>query len=50
MSGGAEPNQPNTINSTCADGTSGTFHSDESLDQLKVCRLQRQLLDPRQAR
>src|SRR5205807_528330 len=28
--GGAETNQPNTINSSCADGTSGTFHSDES--------------------
>jgi hypothetical protein len=36
MSGGAETNQPNTINSTCADGTSGTFHSDESNDRLLV--------------
>ena len=36
MSGGAEPNQPNNINGSCADGTSGTFHSDESLDQLTV--------------
>jgi len=36
MSGGAEPNQPNTINSSCADGTSGTFHSDESNDRLMV--------------
>ena len=36
MSGGAEPNQPNTINSTCADGTSGTFHSDESNDRIVV--------------
>jgi hypothetical protein len=36
MSGGAEPNQPNTINSSCADGTSGTFHSDESNDRIKV--------------
>ena len=36
LSGGAEPNQPNTINSTCADGTSGTFHSDESNDRLKI--------------
>ena len=36
MSGGAEPNQPNTINSSCADGTSGTFHSDESNDRLVV--------------
>ena len=26
MSGGAEPNQPNTINNSCAKGTSGTFH------------------------
>jgi hypothetical protein len=33
---GSEPNQPNTINSSCADGTSGTFHSDESNDRLKV--------------
>ena len=36
MSGGAESHQPNTINSTCADGTSGTYHSDESIDQLKI--------------
>jgi len=36
MSGGAEPNQPNTINNSCADGTSGTFHSDESNDRLVV--------------
>src|SRR3982075_3277198 len=36
MSGGAEPNQPNTINSSCADGTSGTFHSDESNDRISV--------------
>ena len=36
ISGGAEPNQPNTINASCADGTSGTFHSSESLDRLIV--------------
>jgi hypothetical protein len=36
MSGGAEPNQPNTINSSCADGTSGTFHSFESNDRIVV--------------
>src|SRR5581483_7101029 len=36
MSGGAEPHQPNTINSTCAGGTSGTFHSDESGDRVVV--------------
>jgi hypothetical protein len=33
---GPEPNQPNTLASSCADGTSGTFHSDESVDALKV--------------
>ena len=33
---GPEPNQPNTINDSCADGTSGTFHSDESNDRVKV--------------
>jgi hypothetical protein len=36
MSGGAEPNQPNTINGSCADGISGTFHSDESNDRIVV--------------
>jgi len=33
---GPEPNQPNTINNSCADGTSGTFHGDESNDWIKV--------------
>ncbi len=33
---GPEPNYPNTIAATCADGTSGTFHVDESNDRLKV--------------
>ncbi len=33
---GPEPNQPNTINNSCADGASGTFHADESNDRLKV--------------
>jgi hypothetical protein len=36
MSGGAEPNQPNNINGSCADGSSGTFHSDESNDRILV--------------
>lgn len=36
MAGGAEPNQPNTINNSCADGTTGTFHSDESNDRIVV--------------
>ncbi len=33
---GPEPNQPNTINDSCLDGTSGTFHSDESNDRIRV--------------
>jgi len=33
---GPEPNQPNTINDSCADGTSGTFHIDESNDRIKI--------------
>ncbi|MBS0487884.1 MAG: PPC domain-containing protein [Proteobacteria bacterium] len=36
MSGGSEPNQPNTINNSCADGNSGTFHSDESNDRIVI--------------
>ena len=36
ISGGVEANQPNTINNSCADGTSGTFHSDESNDRLMI--------------
>jgi len=33
---GPEPNQPNTINSACVDGNSGVFHTDESVDRVKV--------------
>jgi leucyl aminopeptidase len=35
---GPEPNQPNTLatSAACADGTSGTYHVDESNDALKV--------------
>jgi len=33
---GPEPNQSNTINASCADGTAGGYHSDESLDRLRV--------------
>lgn len=33
---GPEVNKPNTINGTCTDGTSGSYHSDESNDRLKV--------------
>jgi hypothetical protein len=33
---GPEQNAPNTIGATCADGTAGTYHSDESIDRVKV--------------
>ncbi|MGD2115505.1 MAG: endopeptidase [Acidobacteriota bacterium] len=36
ISGGAEANQPNTINDSCSDGTSGSYLSDESIEQLVV--------------
>jgi hypothetical protein len=39
ITGGAEPNQPNTLFSSCADGTNGTFHVDPSLDRLRVYTL-----------
>lgn len=36
---GPEPSAPNTVASSCADGTTGVYHSDESLDRLKVSTL-----------
>lgn len=33
---GPEPNTPNTLGGTCADGSSGAFHSDESLDRVRI--------------
>jgi hypothetical protein len=36
MSGGAETHQPNTLGGTCADGASGSYHYDESLDRLRI--------------
>lgn len=33
---GPEPNRSNTINNSCTDGNSGTYHGDESIDRLKV--------------
>ena len=35
---GPEQNEPNTLNSACTDGTSGTYHSDESVDKIVVRR------------
>jgi hypothetical protein len=46
ISGGAEPNQPNTINNSCADGTAGTFHSDESNDRIVVAATDGSALSP----
>jgi hypothetical protein len=46
ISGGAEPNQPNTINMSCADGTSGTFHVDESIDYVRVFSTDGQIMAP----
>ncbi len=40
ISGASEPNQPNTID-TCTDGTSGTYHSDESIDKIVITDLNR---------
>ncbi len=36
---GPEPNQPNTIANSCADGNSGTFHNDESNERIRVSSL-----------
>ncbi|MBI3071878.1 MAG: putative Ig domain-containing protein [Deltaproteobacteria bacterium] len=36
---GPEPNQPNTINNSCADGTLGSFHNAQSLDRIRISTL-----------
>jgi len=36
LSSGPEANQPNTINNSCSDGTSGTYQSDESSERIVV--------------
>ncbi|GEJ58776.1 Ig-like domain-containing protein [Anaeromyxobacter diazotrophicus] len=36
---GPEVNAPNTLGGSCGDGTSGTYHVDESLDRLKISTL-----------
>lgn len=33
---GPEPNAPNTLFGSCADGNSGQYHSDESLDRIRL--------------
>ncbi|WP_239470209.1 Ig-like domain-containing protein [Archangium violaceum] len=36
---GPEPHQPNTLGGSCPDGTSGTFHSSPSIDQILISRV-----------
>jgi len=36
MSGGTEPNQPNTLFTSCADGGSGSYGSSESIERIRV--------------
>ncbi|HVE81762.1 MAG TPA: S8 family serine peptidase [Myxococcales bacterium] len=43
---GPEANAPNTINGSCADGTAGTYHNDESLDRLRVSTVDGTALAP----
>lgn len=49
IAGGPEQNQPNTIGNSCADGTAGTYHSDESIDQLRIATLDGSNLAPGKA-
>jgi hypothetical protein len=49
ITGGAEPNQPNTIADSCADGTRGSFHVRESIDRVKVSTLDGTQLAPGKA-
>ncbi len=43
---GPEQNAPNTIASSCADGNSGTYHGDESLDRIRISTLDGTALAP----
>jgi hypothetical protein len=44
--GGAEPNQPNTIADSCADGGGGAYHERESIDRLRVRTLDGTQMSP----
>ena len=46
IQGGAEPNQPNTIADSCADGTFGVFHERESIDRIRVSTLDATQMSP----
>jgi len=44
--GGYETNAPNTLNGTCLDGNSGTYHVDESIDKMVLKTLDRSTIVP----
>jgi hypothetical protein len=46
ISGGPEPNQPNTLQGSCNDGTAGTFHVRESIDRIRVGTLNGSQMSP----
>ena len=46
ITGGAEPNQPNTLADACADGTAGAYHVRESVDRLRVRTLDGTQMSP----
>ncbi|HET7542468.1 MAG TPA: hypothetical protein VFK05_21510 [Polyangiaceae bacterium] len=46
MANGAESNRPNTLNGSCTDGNFGTYHLDESIDQLRISTLDNSNLAP----
>jgi leucyl aminopeptidase len=46
IAGGNEPNQPNTIADSCADGTQGAYHLRESIDRLRVATVDATQMSP----
>ncbi|RYZ33634.1 MAG: endopeptidase, partial [Myxococcaceae bacterium] len=46
VSGGVEPNQPNTLGATCTDGSTGTYHADESIDRVSLKTVDQGLITP----
>jgi hypothetical protein len=46
MSGGFEMNNPNTLNRSCADGNSGSYKRDESIDKLRLTTADKGLIVP----
>jgi hypothetical protein len=49
ITGGQEPNQPNTIYNSCSDNTIGTYHLDESIDRIRISTLDGSGLGPGKA-